>query len=94
MKFFQILTTVVGIVMSLGYFPQAYKMYKTKSAENLSLATFGIFAVGTLIWAFYGFFIKDYVLILSFTVGVVGSWLVLILSIKYKIKARNKLENQ
>lgn len=91
LKIFQIITTVVGIIMSIGYFPQAYKIYKTKSAENISLATFVIFALGTLIWTLYGFFIKDYVLILSFTVGVIGSWLVLFLSIKYKIKAKKEL---
>jgi MtN3 and saliva related transmembrane protein len=86
MRFFQILTAVVGIVMSLGYFPQAYRLYKTKSAENISLVTFVIFALGTLIRTLYGVFIKDPVLILSFIVGVIGSWSVLFLAIKYKMK--------
>jgi len=89
MKFFQILTTVVGIMMSVGYFPQAYKIYKTKSADNISLVAFIVFALGTLLWTLYGFFINDFVLILSFIIGAIGSWLVLFLSIKYKIKAKN-----
>jgi len=91
MKFFQILTTVVGIMMSVGYFPQAYKIYKTKSADSISLAAFIVFALGTLLWTIYGFFINDLVLILSFIIGAIGSWMVLFLSIKYKIKARKKL---
>jgi MtN3 and saliva related transmembrane protein len=86
MKFFQILTTVVGIVMSIGYFPQAYRLYKTKSAENISLVSFVIFACGTLIRTLYGIFINDLVLILSFMVGVIGSWLVLFLAITYRMK--------
>lgn len=86
MKFFQVLTTIVGIVMSIGYFPQAWKLYKTKSAENISLVTFTIFAVGTAIWTLYGILVHDIVLILSFVVGVIGSWLCLFLAVKYKIK--------
>ena len=86
MKFFQILTTVVGIVMSIRYFPQAYRLYKTKSAENISLVSFVIFACGTLIRTLYGIFIHDLVLILSFMVGVIGSWLVLFLAVKYRMK--------
>ena len=90
MNFFKVLTTIVGIVMSIGYFPQAYRLYKTKSAENISLVSFVIFALGTLIRTLYGFFIHDLVLILSFIVGVIGSWLVLFLSIKYRLQANRK----
>ena len=57
--------------MSIGYFPQAYKLYKKKSAENISVLSFSIAASGTLIWTLYGFFIHDVVLILSFIVGVI-----------------------
>ena len=86
MSFLQILTTIVGVVMSLGYFPQAYTLYKTKSATNISIPTFIIFALGTFIWTIYGFVIHDLVLIFSFIIGVVGSWLVLGLAIYYKNK--------
>lgn len=84
MRLFQILTTIVGIVMSLGYFPQAYKIYKTKSAENISVTTFIIFALGTLIWTLYGVFIHDLVLIFSFVVGIIGSRSVLFLTLRYR----------
>ena len=84
MNGFQILTTVVGVVMSIGYFPQAYKLYKNKSADNISVLSFSIAAFGTLIRTLYGFFIHDLVVILSFVVGVVGSWLVLFLTLKYR----------
>ncbi len=86
MKIFQVLTTIVGIVMSIWYFPQARKLYKTKSADNISLTTFTIFAIGTAIRTLYGIVIHDIVLILSFVVGVVGSWLCLFLAVKYRMK--------
>lgn len=84
MKLFQVLTTIVGVVMSIGYFPQAYKIYKNKSAANISLLSFSIAAFGTMVWTLYGFFIQDLVVILSFVVGVIGSRLVLLLTLKYR----------
>ena len=84
MNTLQIVTTIVGIAMSLGYFPQAYKIYKSKSAENISLLTFSVFGLGTLLWTVYGFSIKDLTIILSFIPGVVGSWLILFLALRYK----------
>lgn len=84
MKILQILTTITGVVMSLGYFPQAYKLYKSKSPINISIPTFTIFACGTLIWTIYGIMLRDIPLVLSFAVGVIGSWLILILALIYR----------
>ena len=84
MNTLQVATTIVGTAMSLGYFPQAYKIYKSKSSKNISFITFSIFAVGTLLWVIYGFSIKDITIILSFIPGVIGSWLILLLAFKYR----------
>jgi len=74
----------MGVIMSLGYFPQAYKVYKNKSSKDISLLAFVIFSLGTLTWFIYGLTIKDIPIILGFILGVIGSWLVLILSIIYR----------
>lgn len=72
--------------MSLGYYPQAYTIWKNKSAQNVSIITFFIFSIGTLTWLIYGIKNNDIPVIASFGLGVVGSWLVLFLSVFYKIK--------
>lgn len=87
--FLQIATAIVGTMMSLAYFPQAYKIYKNKSGFNISTPTFVLFGVGTLLWTVYGFSISDYVLIISFLPGVIGSWLVFGLTLYYR-KKENK----
>ena len=72
----KIITMIMGIMMSLGYYPQAYKIYKSKSAKDVSLPTFVIFGVGTVTWTIYGFYTKDLTIILGFLVGfwfVVGN---------------------
>lgn len=82
----EILASIMGILMSLGYYPQAYKIIKNKSSENISLISYSLFALGTLTWLVYGLSINSIPIILSFALGVVGSWLVLILSITYSKK--------
>lgn len=84
MKIFQIVTTIIGITMSLGYYPQAYKIWKLKSAKELSLINYGILGIGTLTWFIYGIVLKDIVIMTSFVFGVVGSWLMIFLVLKYR----------
>jgi len=80
----EFLTTIMGILMSLAYFPQAYKMFRNKSAKNISIISYCIFALGTTLWFVYGITISSWVIILSFVPGVIGSWLVLILTLIYR----------
>ena len=86
MDLFTIFVSFIGVLMSLGYYPQAYTIWKNKSAQNVSIITFFIFSIGTLTWLIYGIKNNDIPVIASFGLGVVGSWLVLSLSIFYKIK--------
>lgn len=80
----QVLATITGILMSLGYFPQAWKIIKTKSAKDISVSSFVIFSIGTVSWFFYGWYIHDLVIMASFTLGVIGSWSTLILTLIYR----------
>jgi MtN3 and saliva related transmembrane protein len=88
MELIQIIVTGMGVLMSVGYYPQAYKIWKTKSVKDISLYTYSIFSVGTLVWTIYGFYLGDLPIVFSFIIGVVGSWLVLGLTLYYR---RNKM---
>ena len=79
-----ILTTIFGTFMALGYFPQAYRIWKLKSAESISLPMFTIFSIGSFFWLVYGFSIYDKPLMISSTIGTTGCWLVYGLSLYYK----------
>ncbi|NTV44847.1 MAG: hypothetical protein HGA67_04145 [Candidatus Yonathbacteria bacterium] len=82
------IVAALGIVMSLGYFPQAYRIWQKKDAEEVSLVTFGIFAVGTFVWTLYGIVLNDPVIVASFGVGVIGSWTVVALAVYYRLFAK------
>ena len=79
-----IIVTILGVLMSLAYFPQAYRIYKQRSSKDISLISYGIFSVGTLAWFIYGVLLNDLPIILSFGIGVLGSWTVLTLAIIYR----------
>ena len=78
------LTALAGIVMSFGYYPQAYKIWQTKQAKDISVPTFAMMVVGTSIWTVYGFAKMDWTIISSFLFGALGSWLTLILTLWYR----------
>jgi MtN3 and saliva related transmembrane protein len=79
-----ILATILGVCMSLAYFPQAYKIYKNRSSKDISVFSYSIFALGTLVWTIYGIVLQDIPIIISFGIGVLGSWTVLTLAIIYR----------
>ena len=70
--------------MSLGYYPQAYKIWKLKSAKEISLINYIILGIGTTTWLVYGYVLKDAVIMTSFIFGVIGSWLMIFLVLKYR----------
>lgn len=79
-----IAVAIMGVAMSAGHFPQAYKIWKRKSAKDVSLLTYSIFALGDWVWLAYGIALKQWPIIVSFTIGVVGTMLVLGLALKYR----------
>jgi len=78
-----IIASIMGILMSLGYYPQAYKILRHKSARSVSVLSYVIFGIGTVTWLVYGILIHSLTIILSFALGAIGSWLVLILIMIY-----------
>ncbi len=86
MKTFEIFVSIVGIMMSFGYYPQVYKIWKSKSAEDISLPMYIVMSFGSVVWFVYGVILKDFTLMSGFVFGVIGSILVLILTLVYRNK--------
>jgi len=86
MEIFKFFLTIVGLAMSFGYYPQAYKIWKNKSSADISISTYITFSIGTVMYSIYAILINDFALFISFIFGVLGSWLVLALTIIYRKK--------
>ena len=86
--------TVLGLVAAtlttLAFAPQAVKTWRAKSANDLSLGTFGMFCVGILLWLAYGVFRKDLPIIVSNAVTFALASFILVLALKYRARDRRR----
>ena len=81
-----IFTIYMSWVVNLGqsmHYIQAWKIFTTKSAEDISLIAYIICLVLLIHWLIYGIVIKDKVIILAETLGVIGAILVIFGTVIY-----------
>jgi len=63
------LATLVGIVASVAMFPQVYRIFKRKSAKDISILTYSFLFAAGIIWVLYGINIQSFPLIITNLVG-------------------------
>ncbi len=81
---FAVLATIMGVIMPFGYFLQAIKIIKNKSAKDVSFPAYAIFLPGTIIWILYGISIKSFPLVIANCVALIGCTFVLVSYSFYK----------
>ncbi|MBU2638503.1 MAG: hypothetical protein KJ955_06010 [Nanoarchaeota archaeon] len=72
MSVLSVLVTVFGTAMAVSNLPQAYKIFKRKSAKDISILTFGTLFIGVFLWILYGIEINNFPLIITNSIGSVG----------------------
>lgn len=82
MSTLSILALVSGVIGALSLAPQAYKIFKRKSAKDISILTYVFFTISGVIWIAYGFELMNWSIILPQIVGgisvvfiIIGWWL-------------------
>ena len=78
MTILSILATISGSVMALASLPQIYKIFKRKSAKDISAISYSLFTIGGIIWLLYGIELNSFAIILSNTLSAITSISVLI----------------
>lgn len=76
-KHYGVYMIIMGVFGQFMFFVQAFKIFATKSAKDLSLLAFVISFVALSSWLVYGILNKDKPLIISNIVALVGAGLVL-----------------
>lgn len=79
-----VLVSIFGILMSLSHFPQAVRIIKRKSSQDISLFMYSIFMVGSYVWLAYGIVFGILPVIISFIVAVIGTTSVFVLTLRYR----------
>jgi len=68
----------IGIFGQLVFFAQAYKIYATSSAHDVSKLGFTAGLISVTSWLIYGVMLKDWPLIIANAVACVGALAVLV----------------
>ena len=90
MTLLPILATMSGTASGSVTLVQAYKIFKRKSAKDISGFAWFFFLFGTTVWTLYGIEIKNFVVIITNSIGIVSNGLVLL---GWFLYGRNKTKN-
>jgi MtN3 and saliva related transmembrane protein len=75
---------LAGGLTTASFVPQVAKIWKTKSAEDVSLTMFVAFCIGVALWLAYGVIKKDWAILATNGVTLILGLAILVMKIKYK----------
>jgi len=75
----ELIGLVAGTLTTIAFIPQVLRIWKTKHAQDISLATFAIFSSGVALWLLYGLRIASWPIILANAVTLLLVLLILLL---------------
>ncbi|MGC8620064.1 MAG: SemiSWEET transporter [Thermoplasmata archaeon] len=84
MDYINIMGLIAGTLTTISYLPQAIKIWKKKSAKEVSLLMYIIISIGILLWLIYGIEIHSLPLILANGISLIFSLIILTGKLKYK----------
>lgn len=82
--YIELIGFLAAILTTAAFVPQAYKIWKTKSAQGVSLSMYLIMFTGVSLWGVYGLFIRSNPMILANF--ITASLLIMIIYFKVKHK--------
>ena len=84
MDYIKLLGLVAGTITSVTFLPQVIRIYKTKSAKDLSATMLGLLIVGVAMWLAYGIAMND--IAIMYTNGMVLFLSLIMLYFKFRFK--------
>jgi MtN3 and saliva related transmembrane protein len=78
------LATIFGTAMAFSNIPQAHKIFKRKSARDISKVTYSLLAFGSFIWLLYGIELGNLPIMITYSVGTLSCLIVLTQCFLYK----------
>lgn len=80
----ELIGLLAGFCTTLSLVPQLHRMWKAKSAHDLSLAMFFVFGLGVVLWLLYGIGIKSLAVITTNSVSLVLVIAIYSLAVRYQ----------
>jgi MtN3 and saliva related transmembrane protein len=80
-------TTTIGfiaaILTTISFLPQVFKVWRTRSAKDVSLGMYFMFSAGVALWLVYGVLIESWPVILSNLLTLVLAGAVLVMKLRF-----------
>ncbi|MBS1211631.1 MAG: hypothetical protein H6R26_247 [Proteobacteria bacterium] len=71
MELTDLIGMIAGILTTISLVPQALKIWKTRSAEDVSFGMFALFSLGVILWLAYGVLIHALPIVVANSVTLV-----------------------
>ena len=86
-NYIEILGLLAGACTSIGFFPQLLKIWRSKSAQDISLVMYAVMMIGFAGWITYGFLNQAISVIITNIISF--SFALIILGLKTKFDKSN-----
>lgn len=81
------LTSAIGFIAAslttVAFVPQARKVWRTRSAKDVSLGMYSLFTLGVAMWLAYGILIQAWPVIVANAITLVLAGAVLVMKLKF-----------
>ena len=74
---------IAGILTTVAFVPQIIRVWRTRSAEDISLGMYTLFTLGVVLWLVYGILIYSWPIIFANCVTLLLVGAVLIMKLKF-----------
>ena len=75
---------LAGLLTTTAFIPQVWKIYRTKSGNDISARMFSLFSVGLVLWLIYGILLRSLPLIISNVFTLALALTIIALKIRYR----------
>lgn len=73
-----------GTLTTIAFAPQVVRLYRTKSSEDISLTTYGVFCGGVVLWLVYGVLLASPAIIAANVATLTLALTVMVLAVRYR----------
>jgi MtN3 and saliva related transmembrane protein len=81
------LVGAVGVASGAAYLPQAIRIWKRRSSDDVSVVTYLLFLLGQIIWLTYGVRFGLREIVVGMSANLVGNLAVILTAIRFRTRA-------
>ena len=79
------LAMISGIVGTFAFIPQVYKIFKRKSAQDISIVSYLVVLISSVVWVLYGLEIQSFPLVIT---NLIGCFIVVFITVGWFLYGR------